>query len=194
MSLYTTDDTVLCRVFPTSLKGGALSWFTKLPTNSIDCFETLMAKFDVQFAMSRPHHLTSIALVDIRQEKGESMRTFINRFGKTAISIRNLSPEVTMHHMLTALRPGPSPIACACNPQIVSMISDAERPSSCSCASSEISLAPRQVGKRRSTESDRESPGLAKTQNGTTKDLVSLDTHPLTSTGEKYYKKPSTLN
>jgi len=52
MSLYTTDDAVLCRVFPTSLKGGALSWFTKLPTKSIDCFETLVAKFDVHFATS----------------------------------------------------------------------------------------------------------------------------------------------
>jgi len=107
MSLYTTDDAVLCRVFPTSLKGGAVSWFTKLLANSIDCFETLMAKFDVQFATSRPHHLTSIALVGIRQEKGESLRTFIDRLSKTAISIRNLSPEVAMHHMLTALRPGP---------------------------------------------------------------------------------------
>ena len=107
MSLYTTSDAVFCRVFPTSLKGGALSWFTKLPANSIDCFETLIEKFDVQFATSRPHHLTSIALVGIRQEKGESLRMFIDRFSKTAMSIRNLSPEVAMHHMLTALRPGP---------------------------------------------------------------------------------------
>ncbi|XP_068486801.1 uncharacterized protein [Phaseolus vulgaris] len=107
MSLYTTDDAVFCRVFPTSLKGSALSWFTKLPAHSIDCFETLIAKFDVQFATSRPHHLTSIALVGIRQERGESLRTFIDRFSKTAMSIRNLSPEVAMHHMLTALRPGP---------------------------------------------------------------------------------------
>ena len=94
MSLYTTNDAALCRVFPTSLKGKALSWFTKFPPNSVDCFETLMAKFDIQFATSRPHHLTSL-------------RTFIDRFGKTAMSIRNLSPEVVMHHMLTALRPGP---------------------------------------------------------------------------------------
>ena len=107
MSLYTTDDAVLCRVFPTSLKGGALSWFTKLPPNSVDCFETLVAKFDVQFATSQPHHLTSTALVSIRQEKGESLRKFIDQFGKVAMSIRNLSPEVAMHHMLIALRPGP---------------------------------------------------------------------------------------
>ena len=66
MSLYTSDDAVLCRVFPTSLKGAALSWFTKLSPNSIDSFATLVAKFETQFATSRPQHLTSIALVGIR--------------------------------------------------------------------------------------------------------------------------------
>ncbi|XP_068492279.1 uncharacterized protein [Phaseolus vulgaris] len=107
MSLYTSNDAVLCRVFPTSLKGAALSWFTKLSPNSIDSFATLVAKFETQFATSRPHHLTSIALVGIRQEKGESLRAFVDRFSKVAMSIRNLSPDVAMHHMLTALRPGP---------------------------------------------------------------------------------------
>ena len=105
MSLYTSDDAVLCQVFPTSLKGAALSWFTKLPPNSIDSFATLMMKFETQFATSRPHHLASIALVGISQENGESLRTFVDRFSKVAMSIRNLSSDVVMHHMLTALRP-----------------------------------------------------------------------------------------
>jgi len=60
-----------------------------------------MSKFETQFATSWPHHLTSIALVGIYQEKGESLRTFIDRFGKVAMNIRNLSPDVAMHHMLT---------------------------------------------------------------------------------------------
>jgi len=107
MSLYTSDNAVLCRVFPKSLKGAALSWFTKLSPNSIDSFATLVAKFETQFVTSQPHHLTSIALVGIRQEKGESLRTFVDRFSKVARSIRNLSPNVAMHHMLTALRLGP---------------------------------------------------------------------------------------
>jgi len=98
---------VLCRVFPTSLKGATLSWFTKLPPNSIDSFATLVVKFETQFATSRPHHLTSIALVGIRQEKGESLRTFVDRFNKVAMSIQNLSLHVAMHHMLTTLHPEP---------------------------------------------------------------------------------------
>ena len=103
MSLYTSDDAVLCRVFPTSLKGVALNWFIKLSPNSIDSFATLVTMFETQFATSRPHHLTSIALVGIRQEKGESLRTFVDRFNKVTMSIRNLSPDVVMHHMLTTL-------------------------------------------------------------------------------------------
>ncbi|XP_068497466.1 uncharacterized protein [Phaseolus vulgaris] len=107
MSMYTADDAVMCRVFPTSLKGGALTWFTKLPPDSVDSFATLMSKFETHFVTSCPHHLTSIALVGILQEKGESLRTFVDRFDKVAMSIRNLSMDVAMHHMLTALRPGP---------------------------------------------------------------------------------------
>lgn len=46
VSLYTTEDTLLCRVFPTSLKGVSLSWFTRLPARSIDFFDTLTTRFE----------------------------------------------------------------------------------------------------------------------------------------------------
>ena len=55
--LYTSNDAILCRVFPTSLKGPALNWFTRLPPNSVDCFDTLATRFGIQFATSKPDHL-----------------------------------------------------------------------------------------------------------------------------------------
>ncbi|XP_027932895.1 uncharacterized protein LOC114188521 [Vigna unguiculata] len=105
--LYTSDDAILCRVFPTSLKGPTLNWFTRLPPNSIDYFDTLATRFGIQFATSKPHHLTSLALVNIRQEKGESLREFMERFGKISLNISNLNPKVAMHHLITTLKPGP---------------------------------------------------------------------------------------
>ncbi|XP_027906039.1 uncharacterized protein LOC114165669 [Vigna unguiculata] len=105
--LYTSDNAILCRVFPTSLKGPALNWFTRLPPNSINCFDTLATRFGIQFATSKPHHLTSLALVNIRQEKGESLREFMEQLWKIFLNISNLNPEVTMHHLITALKPGP---------------------------------------------------------------------------------------
>ncbi|XP_020238619.1 uncharacterized protein LOC109817702 [Cajanus cajan] len=107
VTLSITDDAALCRIFPTSLKGRALSWFTRLPANSIDLFSTLASQFTIQFATSRPHQLTSLALVSIRQEKKEFLRAFISRFNKATLEIRDLNPAVALHHLTTALKPGP---------------------------------------------------------------------------------------
>lgn len=47
VSLYTTDDIVLCWVFPNSLKGKGLSRFTRLPERFIDTFKTLVTRFGI---------------------------------------------------------------------------------------------------------------------------------------------------
>ncbi|XP_020239297.1 uncharacterized protein LOC109818267 [Cajanus cajan] len=107
VTLSTTDDAALCQIFPTSLKGRALSWFTRLPPNSIDSFNTLSSQFTIQFATSRPHSLTSLSLVGLRQDKKESLRTFMDRFNKATLEIRDLNPAVALHHLTTALKPGP---------------------------------------------------------------------------------------
>ncbi|XP_027338057.1 uncharacterized protein LOC113851996 [Abrus precatorius] len=73
---------------------------TSDPGEHVDIFTT-------QFATSQPHPLTSLALVNIRQEKGESLRAFMERFGKVTLSIHNLEPAVAMHLLTTALKPRP---------------------------------------------------------------------------------------
>nr|KYP40461.1 hypothetical protein KK1_038186 [Cajanus cajan] len=122
VTLSTTDDAALCRIFPTSLKGRALSWFTRLPANSIDSFNTLASQFTIQFATSRPHQLTSLALVSIRQEKKESLQTFMSRFNKTALEIRDLNPAVALHHLTTALKSGPFANSIYKKPRLTWMI------------------------------------------------------------------------
>jgi len=39
-----------------------------------------------------------------RQEKGESLRAFMERLNKLSLYIRNLSPKVVVHHLVTTLR------------------------------------------------------------------------------------------
>ena len=107
LSIYTTDTHVYCKVFPASLRGVALSWFTQLPPKSIDSFENLKIK---------PHNLTPIVLVNVRQERGESLRTFMDRFGQVALNIRGLLPEVAMVYLTTALRSGPFADSLATQP------------------------------------------------------------------------------
>nr|KYP36949.1 Retrovirus-related Pol polyprotein from transposon 17.6 [Cajanus cajan] len=66
-------------VFPTSLKGAALNWYTQLPAESIDSFSTLARRFTAQYATSRPHHITSAALAGLKQNDDEPLRAFMEQ-------------------------------------------------------------------------------------------------------------------
>ncbi|XP_020216781.1 uncharacterized protein LOC109800407 [Cajanus cajan] len=106
-TLSTQDDSALCLIFPTSLKGRALVWFTRLPSSSIDSFNELSSQFTLQYATSKPYRTTSLALAGVRQEKKKSLRTFMDQFNKIAMEIGDLNPAVAMDRLSTALRPGP---------------------------------------------------------------------------------------
>ena len=45
LGLQQPPDEILCRSFPTTLKGAAREWFTKLPASSVDNFEQLSNAF-----------------------------------------------------------------------------------------------------------------------------------------------------
>jgi len=79
MMLHAVSDLIWCRVFSTFLTGEALEWFSKLSTNNIDFFATLKARFSTQFAPLRPAILTVDNLVNIHQEDGESLRSYLDR-------------------------------------------------------------------------------------------------------------------
>lgn len=72
------------------------------PTRSINCFEPM--RFGLQFATSQ-HHMVLVSLVSLQQEKKETLRSFMERFGKVALDILNLDSMVVMHHLVTTLQP-----------------------------------------------------------------------------------------
>ena len=45
ISLETSNDVLMCKLFVTTLVGSALAWFIQLPTGSLDSFEDLGRKF-----------------------------------------------------------------------------------------------------------------------------------------------------
>jgi len=99
MMFRAVSDPIWCRVFSTSLTGEALEWFSELPANNIDYFATLKARFNTQFAPLRPAILTVDNLVNIRQEDGESLRSYLDRYNRMSVKIKDLSmmksPSIT---------------------------------------------------------------------------------------------------
>ena len=71
---------ILCCSFPTTLKGAAREWFTKLPTSSINSFEQLGNAFLRHFVKGQRLKRPADHLLTIRQGEKESMRSYVKRF------------------------------------------------------------------------------------------------------------------
>ena len=82
MLLQMTLDEVMCRSFPKTLKGIARVWFKKIPPGTIAYFEQLSKGFVRHFIGGQRHKKPTSHLLNIQQEKGESLRQYITRFNK----------------------------------------------------------------------------------------------------------------
>ena len=54
----------------------------------------------------RPAILTVDNLVNIRQEDGESLRSYLDRYNRMSVKIKDLSDEIARHHFSYELQPG----------------------------------------------------------------------------------------
>ncbi|XP_061371660.1 uncharacterized protein LOC133314237 [Gastrolobium bilobum] len=106
MTLHGETDLLMCRTFPTLLGGRALTWYTTLPTGSVASWDDLASKFQTHFATSRPVPKSVHSLEKVRQQSGECLRSFLDRFDKEALQVQGLDPKVQVHILLFGLREG----------------------------------------------------------------------------------------
>ena len=65
MHLQGVPDEIICRAFPTTLKGPARVWFSKIPPNSVSSFEELSKLFVNNFIGGQRHKRSSSSLLTI---------------------------------------------------------------------------------------------------------------------------------
>ena len=80
LGLQQPPDKILCRSFPTTLKGAAREWFNKLPTSSIDNFKQLSGSFVRHFVGGQLPKRTVDHLLTIKQGEKETLRSYVMRF------------------------------------------------------------------------------------------------------------------
>ncbi|CAJ2638239.1 unnamed protein product [Trifolium pratense] len=78
---------IRCRLFPTTLRKGAMAWYQSLPPQSIHSWRDLTEQFCRHFTASRKHPKTVHALEAIYQAEEETLRNFVERFNKEAVQV-----------------------------------------------------------------------------------------------------------
>ena len=105
MILNTGDDRLLCKVFPTSLKGPALAWFHKLPRGSINSFDKLWVMFVSQYLCSIRQKGNISSLQSILKQEDESIREFMGRFRQTVQQIDVYSIDAVLQNFRRSFGP-----------------------------------------------------------------------------------------
>jgi hypothetical protein len=91
---------VKCKLFVTTLRRGAVTWFKNLRRNSINSWSDLCHEFTTHFTASRTQPKTVASLEAIVQGRNEPLRDYIERFNKEAVQVRGA--DETMKRYLIA--------------------------------------------------------------------------------------------
>jgi len=87
MHLQGVADAIMCKAFPTTLKGEARIWFNRLTPNSIGTFKELSAQFTAHFIGGHRYKKSTACLMSMREE--ETLRSYISHFNKEALDRRS---------------------------------------------------------------------------------------------------------
>ncbi|RVX04319.1 hypothetical protein CK203_018517 [Vitis vinifera] len=96
MTLDIGNDRLLCKVFPASLQGQALSWFHRLPANSIDNFRDLSEVFVGQYLCSARHKQNINTLQNFKMQENETLREFVKRFEQAVLQVESYSMDAIL--------------------------------------------------------------------------------------------------
>ena len=94
MHLQRVADAIMCKTFPTTLKGVARIWFSRLAPNSISTFKELSAQFTAHFIGGHRYKKSTACLMNIKQQEEETLRAYISCFNKEALLIDEADDKI----------------------------------------------------------------------------------------------------
>ncbi|XP_065621132.1 uncharacterized protein LOC136063985 [Quercus suber] len=82
MAVYSKDEALICKVFPSSLGPAVMRWFDNLKANSINSFKELTQAFGSHFVTCGRVARPLASLLSLSMQEGETLKTYSDRYWK----------------------------------------------------------------------------------------------------------------
>ena len=115
LDLQQPPNKILCRSFPTILKGAARA-FTKLPTSSINSFEQLSNAFLCHFVEGQRPKRPADHLLTIRQGEKETLRLYVKCFIRETLEVDKANDKMQLTTFKAGLKFREFVVSLAKNP------------------------------------------------------------------------------
>ncbi|KAK0583324.1 hypothetical protein LWI29_035699 [Acer saccharum] len=106
MAQYSSNDGLLCLTFPQTFGDLASRWFGRLPPGIISSFSNLNKAFIRQFMGSVQRRKSLAHLSNLKQERNESIKKYLARFGKEVAQIEDASDVAVIAAFTNGLQSG----------------------------------------------------------------------------------------
>ncbi|GKU88898.1 hypothetical protein SLEP1_g3110 [Rubroshorea leprosula] len=97
-------DTLMCKIFSSTLRGNARTWYYSLQSNSISSYAKLAASFATKFSSRRLIRKTISELMRVVQREGESLKNYMNRFNDAVLEIDSFNQVVGLAAIIQGLK------------------------------------------------------------------------------------------
>ncbi|RRT67399.1 hypothetical protein B296_00017911 [Ensete ventricosum] len=105
MALYDTFDALMCHTFPTTLRGLARMWYSRIKLSSISSFDQFTKEFELNFIASSSLRPTAASLLNLAQGNDEPLAQFISRFSAEIQRMPDTHLTLAIQAFLMGLRP-----------------------------------------------------------------------------------------
>ncbi|GKV05244.1 hypothetical protein SLEP1_g17278 [Rubroshorea leprosula] len=85
MQAQNASDALMCKIFLSTLRGNARTWYYSLPPRSISSYTEMASAFATKFSSRRLIRKTTTELMRVKQRDGESLKNYMSRFRDSLI-------------------------------------------------------------------------------------------------------------
>ncbi|RWW16857.1 hypothetical protein GW17_00019237 [Ensete ventricosum] len=105
IALYDTSDALMCRTFPTTLRGPTRMWYSRMKPSSISFFDQFAKEFELNFIASSCPRPIVASLLGLTQGNDEPLAQFVSRFSMEIRKMPDTHPTLAIQAFLMGLRP-----------------------------------------------------------------------------------------
>ncbi|GKV01947.1 hypothetical protein SLEP1_g14453 [Rubroshorea leprosula] len=103
-ALQNALDALMCKIFPSTLRGNAWTWYYSLQPNLISSYAELVAYFATKFSSRRLIRKTTSKLMRVIKREGESLKNYMNRFNDVVLEIGSFNQAVRLATIIQGLK------------------------------------------------------------------------------------------
>ncbi|GKV02696.1 hypothetical protein SLEP1_g15094 [Rubroshorea leprosula] len=104
MQAQNASDALMCKIFPSTLRGNARTWYYSLPPRSISSYTEMASAFATKFSSKRLIRKTTTELMRVKQRDGESLKNYMSRFNDAVLEVSSFDQAVGIAAVISGLK------------------------------------------------------------------------------------------